>query len=403
MLEPVIKKVLVVEDDPASCKILETVIAKWGYEVITASDGSEAWEIFRANSDIHIIVSDWMMPGFDGVELCRLVRALEGRRYTYFILLTAKSQIDDVISGLEAGADDFVTKPFNQYELRVRIRGGERVVDLENQLANKVDELSAAYNQMRKDLTAAATMQRSMLPPQSGIVKGLRYASSFIPSEEIGGDLFNVIALGETKIGVFIFDVSGHGVPAALSSVAMGRMLMPYIPNASILLDPSTKKNMIDVVEPSEVVNRLNERFQSASSKGDFITFLYGVVDTEARTFTYSRAGHPAPLKISQGSLIEIEDKGDIPIGIIPDYKYMQVSIDLAPGDRLFFFTDGIPEASSPDGERYSEDRMIDALAGSYKLSIRESIGGLIASLIEWQGKTAGDDDMTILGIELTA
>jgi len=395
------KKVLVAEDDFASCRILDTVISKWGFDVLTASDGTEAWKIFQANPEIHIIVSDWMMPGIDGLELCKLVRGVGERRYTYFILLTAKSQIDDVISGLEAGADDLVTKPFNQYELRVRLRAGERVIDLENQLSTKVDELSEAYNQMRNDLTAAADMQHSMLPAPSGKIRSLRYASSFMPSEEIGGDLFNLIELSESKISVYIFDVSGHGVPAALSSIAMGRMLIPYIPNASILLDPSKQEDMVDVVEPREVVDRLNSRFQSASSKGDFITFLYGVIDIESSTLTYSRAGHPAPILIRNGCMIEVDDRGDIPIGIIPGYKYSQHTLELSPGERLFFFTDGIPEASNPDGERFGEERMVETLARATNSPIEDSINILMDSIKQWQGKSSGDDDMTILGIEL--
>ncbi len=395
------KKILIAEDDPATCKILETTIEKWGYDVIATADGSEAWKIFQTDPDIHIIVSDWMMPEIDGVELCKLVRGAPDRRYTYFIILTAKSQIDDIISGLESGADDFVTKPFNQLELKVRILAGERLIDLETQLANKVDELSLAYSQMRSDLEAAASIQRSMLPARTGQIKTVRYSASFIPCEEIGGDMFNIVELADSKVGLYIFDVSGHGVPAALQSVAMGRILSPFNPEASLLLDPPTDGNLDPVVAPSDVVNRLNIRFQSASSKGDFITFLYGVVDHESRIFTYTRAGHPAPIHISGGKVVDIDDKGDIPIGIVPDYDYVDNVLQLEPGDRLFFFTDGIPEASSEDGERFSEERMVNHLAEFSELSIERCLTRLVKAVKTWQKKDTGDDDMTIMGIEM--
>jgi len=395
------KKILVAEDDLASGKILRTLLEKWGFQVLTATDGRQAWEVFRGDPDIHIIVSDWMMPDVDGVELCRLVRNLEGRRYTYFILLTAKSQIGDVVSGLEAGADDFVTKPFNQYELRVRIRAGERVVDLETQLANKVEELSRAYRQMRRDLEAAATMQRSMLPVASGELPGMVYASRYIPSQEVGGDLFNLVRLDASRLGVYIFDVSGHGIPAALQSVAMGRMLSTADLQTGLLFAGDESEGGTEVLSPREVARKLNSRFQSASSKGDFITFLYGVLDTKAATLTYTRAGHPCPVHVSNGSVVEIADLGDIPIGIIPHYDYAENTLNLTPGDRLYFFTDGIAEAANSRRERFGEQRMHEYLESASGLTLDESVNGLVQRVLEWRDREVINDDMSILGIEV--
>jgi sigma-B regulation protein RsbU (phosphoserine phosphatase) len=254
---------------------------------------------------------------------------------------------------------------------------------------------------MRADLEAAASIQRSMLPARTGQIKTVKYSASFIPSEEIGGDMFNIVELCDSKIGLYIFDVSGHGVPAALQSVAMSRILSPYNPDASLLLDPPTDGGLSTVVSPCDVVNRLNIRFQSASSKGDFITFLYGVIDHETRTFTYTRAGHPAPIQISGGKVVDIDDKGDIPIGIIPEYDYVDNVLQLAPGDRLFFFTDGIPEASSEDGDRFGEERMVNHLAEFSELNIERCLTRLVKAVRTWLKKDTGDDDMTIMGIEI--
>jgi len=393
------KKILVAEDDPASRMVLETLFKKWGYVVMSSEDGTDAWEVFQENPDIHIVVSDWMMPGMDGVEFCRLVRNRKNRRYTFFILLTAKTQIDDVILGLKAGADDFVTKPFNQYELKVRLRAGERIIDLEEQLAGKVEELDRANRQMHRDLDAAAAMQRSMLPPFTGSKQGIPYASAYVPSEDISGDLFNIVELEPGKLGIFIFDVSGHGVPAALQSVAMGRMLSPHDPHASLLLrqDPD---EAISVLKPAEVADQLNTRFQSASSKGDFITFLYGLLDRETGKFTYTRAGHPAPVHIRDGKVLNVHDRGDIPIGIIPQYGFEENKLTLHENDRLYFYTDGLPEAVNPDGKRFSEKKMVDILAAGFIKPLDISVTTLMDEITSWQTREIGTDDMTILAIE---
>ena len=108
---------------------MQEMVKDWGFEVLSAVNGVEAWKLFNENPDVQLVVSDWMMPELDGVELCKLIRGQTERRYTYYLLLTAKSQNDDIVEGLEAGADDFITKPFNQPELKVRIFAGERPAD----------------------------------------------------------------------------------------------------------------------------------------------------------------------------------------------------------------------------------------------------------------------------------
>ncbi len=394
------KKILIAEDDAASCKILETLLKRWGYEVLEAPDGQKAWDIFRNDPDIQLVVSDWMMPDVDGLELCKRIRAVQDRKYTFFILLTAKTQIDDVILGLESGADDFVTKPFNQYELKVRIMAGERIIDLERQLATKVDELSEAYQQIKTDLTAAAAMQKSMLPPTSGNLLGLKFSSSYIPSSAIGGDFYNLFELQENKLGIYIFDVSGHGVPAALQSVGMGMMMTPYDPQSSILLDPSEGDGPPIVVPPATVTERLNSRFQSSSSKGDFVTCLYGVFDLDDGSFTYTRAGHPQPVIISNGKLNQAHDKGDIPIGILPDYVYGDNTIKLSPGERLYLFTDGISEAANADGKRFGDKLLNDHLVWHADSTLQKSISTLMDKVLQWHGGKVSEDDMSILGIE---
>jgi len=127
-------KVLIAEDDAISRRMLEAFLVKWGYEVVVTTQGEEAWRVLQANDAPQIAILDWMMPGKDGVELCRCVRQRTGRAYTYLILLTARGHKQDIVEGIEAGADDYVTKPFDPFELRARLRAGRRIIELQEQL-----------------------------------------------------------------------------------------------------------------------------------------------------------------------------------------------------------------------------------------------------------------------------
>jgi len=141
-------KILIAEDDPISRRVLEAHLLEWGYEVVVASDGGEAWEIIQQPESPSLIISDWMMPRMDGLALCREIRTMEKSEYIYFIILTAKGEKKDIIEGLEAGADDFLTKPFNREEMKYRIRIGERIINLERrilELAN-TDPLTGLLN-----------------------------------------------------------------------------------------------------------------------------------------------------------------------------------------------------------------------------------------------------------------
>ena len=142
-------RVLVAEDDFTSRKILETVLAKWGYDVAAACDGDEAWQALRQPEAPELAVLDWMMPGMDGVEVCRKVRAVETAKPPYIIILTTRGERNDVVEGLGAGANDYVTKPFDSDELHARIEVGRRVVELQSALADRVRQLQEALEKVK--------------------------------------------------------------------------------------------------------------------------------------------------------------------------------------------------------------------------------------------------------------
>ena len=141
-------KVLIAEDEPVSRRLLESFLIKWGYDVLVTCDGSEAWDVLQKPDAPNLVISDWMMPNMDGLELCRKIREMEKSGYIYFIILTAKGSKRDVVEGLEAGADDYLTKPFNRDELRYRLKIGERIIRLEHRILQlaTIDSLTGVLN-----------------------------------------------------------------------------------------------------------------------------------------------------------------------------------------------------------------------------------------------------------------
>ncbi len=143
-------KILVAEDDAVSRRLLEARLKKWGYEVVATKDGEEAWNCLRQPGAPPIAILDWMMPIISGIEVCRLLRENPETRSFHVILLTARDGREDVVAGLDAGANDYITKPFDVDELRARIKVGERIIELQNSLAERVKELEAALNQVKQ-------------------------------------------------------------------------------------------------------------------------------------------------------------------------------------------------------------------------------------------------------------
>lgn len=143
-------KVLIAEDDIVSCRLLETTLTKWGYEVVVTCDGLQALAAIQGTDAPPLAILDWMMPGLDGIEVCRRARSMHSPTPPYLILLTAKGRREDVITGLEAGANDYVTKPFNREELRARIRVGMRLVELQHSLADRVHALEEALASVKQ-------------------------------------------------------------------------------------------------------------------------------------------------------------------------------------------------------------------------------------------------------------
>ena len=169
-------RILIAEDDAVSRRLLERKLGMWGYQVLTCSDGTEAWQVLRGEESPSLAILNWMMPGMDGVQICREVRKLKRGNYTYIILLTARDQKEDIVEGIEAGADDYVTKPFNPHELNVRVRAGRRILDMQSELLQQeklrgVVEMAGAtcheFNQPMQVVSGYAELLLKQIPESS--------------------------------------------------------------------------------------------------------------------------------------------------------------------------------------------------------------------------------------------
>ena len=157
-------RILIADDSIVSRHLLEATLRKWGYEVTVCNDGDQAWQHLQSDEPPPIAILDWVMPGQSGIELCRQLRVQQGQEpYTYVMLLTSKNQRDDLIEGMEAGADDYVTKPFDQHELQVRLRAGRRIVELQTELRRQAthDALTGVLNRSKTFEIFARELQRS--------------------------------------------------------------------------------------------------------------------------------------------------------------------------------------------------------------------------------------------------
>jgi DNA-binding response OmpR family regulator len=142
-------RILIADDDPVSRQLLQLALLDWGYEVVTANDGNEAWQMLQSQDPPSLMILDWMMPGLDGIEICQRVRQTPHLPHVHLILLTGKYKQQDIVAGLQAGADDYLTKPFNLQELRARLQAGGRIVQEQTELAQRVKELEGTLAQAK--------------------------------------------------------------------------------------------------------------------------------------------------------------------------------------------------------------------------------------------------------------
>jgi sigma-B regulation protein RsbU (phosphoserine phosphatase) len=395
-------RILIAEDERITRRSLERELKRWGHDVVAVEDGAAAWDVFQ-REPFDIVVTDWDMPRMDGHELVRRIRA-EGRTaYAYLLMLTARSETGDLVAGMEAGADDFLAKPFDRDELRVRLAAGERIIDLERSLADRNEKLHAANERMHQDLRAAAKIQQELLPTDLPEPGGLRFAWRYRPCDELGGDLLNVVPIGNGAVAIYLADVSGHGVGASLVSVSVHRSLSVRRDRSSLIMLHGATPGDARAAPPDQVARRLNALYPMRSNGGHFLTVVYATVDAERLRLEYCAAGHPGPTLARRGEPARLLETQGLPIGVSDDAEYDMTSVQLQEGDRVYLFSDGLMEAMNPGGQLFGHDRVDAVINETREKSLDESLDALIEAAVAWQGAKEFADDVSLLAMEASA
>ncbi|NSX53562.1 PP2C family protein-serine/threonine phosphatase [Parasulfitobacter algicola] len=397
-----IKRVLVVDDSRLQRRILAASLVRWGYEVIEASSGEEALAICQTDT-IHFVVSDWMMPGMNGLEFCREFRALDRSKYGYFILLTSKSEKRDVVQGLDIGADDFLIKPVNALELRSRISAGERILQMQQELVEKnrlvsstLDELRALYNSLDNDLLEAKKLQQSLVPERVKDFGPAQVSLLLESSGHVGGDLVGFYQINETSIGLFAIDVSGHGISSALMTARLAGYLSGTNPNQNIAL-----KNVDGRFigrSPARVARYLNEQIFNEIDTELYFTLVLAHFDLRTGKVVMTQAGHPHPVVQRRDGQTEVLGTGGLPIGLIPGATYDEFEVQLQPGDRILIASDGVNECMNPAQELFGDERIDEILSQNVDGRGDELLNTIHEHLVTFsEGQEFSDDVSAIL------
>lgn len=374
-------KILVIEDDLTTQRVLRRMLEEEGYDVATANDGVEGLEKAQASQPA-LIICDWIMPRLDGLEVCRQVKADSDLSTIFFILLTARGGVEDRVKGLDNGADEFLTKPIDLSELRARVKAGLRL--------NRVYQALQVQKQMLEtELLEAAEYVRSLLP--SPLDDGVHIESRFIPSRQLGGDCFDYYWLDPDYLAIYLLDVSGHGLGAALPSISVLNLLR------------SQSMDGVNFYQPNHVLRALNETFQMDDQNDKYFTIWYGVYNQAKRQLIYSSAGHPPALLVTGGTDEPTQVKRlktiSLPIGMMPDTKFVNQRCDIAPSSSMYVFSDGVYEIMQANGDIWGLDGFVEMLAQNREVINREGLDYVLDYVKSISPSEAFEDDLSLLKV----
>jgi len=398
-------RVLVADDDLSTRELVVNYLQKWGYEVVACQDGDEALSALLGKKAPRLAILDWNMPGLTGIEVIKRMR-LSAQNYCYTILLTSNSSRQDMLTGFEMGADDYVAKPYDQKELKARALAGERIVRLRDELDEKNKKLSdlnaqllQANERMQRDHALAANFQRSLLPKYGKDVPGFHVQWLYQPCDELAGDLFNIFQLDEKHYGFYLLDVSGHGVAASFLTANLHRALSPSLNETLLKKKYEWSESEVIIESPKNVLAKLNSWFQFDEETGSYFTIVYGVLNLETRKVRISSAGHPAPIVVGRdGALCSLSTPGS-PIGFLKSEVYHEKEIKLNQGDRLFLYSDALYEAENDSEEFFGLERVEKLFQENNQLILEKQLQDMVKEICEWSGAPQ-NDDISILALE---
>jgi phosphoserine phosphatase RsbU/P len=392
--------ILVVDDVAANLQVLTGMLKDRGYKVRPVPNGKLALAAARkAHPDL--ILLDINMPEMNGYEVCEHLKADLSLQNIPVIFISALNENMDKVKAFAIGGVDYLTKPFQMEELHSRVETHLKLSRLQIELEESNARLAKANDRMSRDLMAAAKIQETFLPHEIPRVPGADFAWMYQPCDELAGDGLNIVPLGDGKVGLYILDVSGHGVASALLSVTLSRLLSPPSEPSSILIRGRESRDQLEIRPPAEVANRLNELFPFDPATEQFATLVYGILDAGTGEFRYVSAGHPGPVHLPADGLPLILESRGFPIGL-GDGDYPERSVRLGPGDRMYLYSDGVAEAMDLTGKQFGDARLLDAIVRNRPQPLRKSVEGLLKDLGRWRGSAKPQDDISIVAVEMT-
>jgi len=393
--------ILVVDDAAANLQVLTGMLKDRGYKVRPVPSGKLALLAARKDPP-DLILLDINMPEMNGYAVCQCLKGEETLRGIPIIFISALNDNLDKVKAFAVGGVDYITKPFQMEELHARVETHLKLRRLQVELEEANGRLESVNNRMSRDLEAAAKIQKTFLPCAAARVPGAEFAWCYRPCDELAGDGLNIIPLGDGKVGLYVLDVSGHGVSSALLSVTLSRLLSPPSEPSSILIRDRTDLDRLDITPPAEVADRLNRLFPYDTATEQFATLMYGVLDVSTGDFRHVSAGHPGPLHLpADGPPVILESPG-FPIGLA-DEAYAERCVHLAAGDRMYLYSDGVPDAMNPDGERLGEVRLLEAIGRGRADPLGVGLASLLREIARWQEGETPQDDISILAVEFAA
>ncbi|REL25331.1 fused response regulator/phosphatase [Thalassotalea euphylliae] len=393
-------KIVIVDDEQYVHHQLIDILAHFNTEIISFTESEPALDYLARHDDIDLLITELVMPGMGGCEFIGKVKAIANQKYTYIMLLTGFRDTESLVSGIDAGADDFINKPIIKEEICAKVYAAMRVQHLKYELREKNQDLSIALSNINEDLKAAAKLGTTILPKEDVKLRAVELGTLFKPSEYVGGDLYGYKSITRDCLAFFQIDVAGHGIPSALFSFSLGHELTQEQLFSNAIIDFEHIRQKPQVSRVDRAVTAINQ--SSVARDSDmYFTMVYGVINTETGGVKFCQAGHPPIIHFNaKTGVATAHGMGGFPVGIMIDAVFEEQELQMEPNDRLFAFSDGILEAENKQGEFFGEDNLCRAIERGRGQNVKQLLDDIYQQVERWSDGEDLVDDITILGFQ---